>query len=233
MLRAKQLWEDLKGVKMTKEIYAVYGASGFGREVMPLLRANVSGGDIYFVDDHSNKLMLNGHQVVSYEGFLELHAEKKYIAIAIADTGLRQSLTERCLGDGIEIISVSATNCTVMDAVEFDAGLILCPYTTITSNVKIGKSFHANIYSYVAHDCVIGDYVTFAPGVKCNGNVVIEDYAYIGTGAMIKQGRPGKPLRIGKGAVVGMGAVVTKDVADGVVVLGNPAKPLTRKGLGG
>ncbi|ESQ99725.1 hypothetical protein F753_08980 [Stutzerimonas chloritidismutans AW-1] len=59
------------------------------------------------------------------------------------------------------------------------------------------------------------------------------DYAYIGTGAIIKQGRPGKPLRIGKGAVVGMGAVVTKDVADGAVVVGNPAKPLARKGLGG
>lgn len=41
-----------------------------------------------------------------------------------------------------------------------------------------GRHFHANLYSYVEHDCVIGDFVTFAPGVKCNGNVVVEDYAY-------------------------------------------------------
>ena len=72
---------------------------------------------------------------------------------------------------------------------------------------------------------MIGDYVTFAPSVRCNGNIVIEDHAYIGTGAVIKQGTPEKPLVIGKGAVVGMGAVVTKDVPPGVTVVGNPAKP--------
>lgn len=108
------------------------------------------------------------------------------------------------------------------------SGAILAPFVTITSNVRIGKNFHANIYCYVAHDCVIGDFVTFAPAVRCNGNVVIEDHAYIGTGAILKQGRPDKPLVIGRGAVVGMGAVVTKDVPPGVTVVGNPARPLIK-----
>ena len=106
--------------------------------------------------------------------------------------------------------------------------MILCGFATITSNATIGRHFHGNIYSYVAHDCVIGDFVTFAPGVKCNGNVHIEDHAYIGTGAVLRQGEPGKPLIIGAGAVVGMGAVVTRDVPPGVTVDGNPAKPLIK-----
>ena len=113
-----------------------------------------------------------------------------------------------------------------MDGVNIGQGFVISPFVTITSNVKIGKGFHANLYSYVAHDCVVGDYVTFAPSVKCNGNVFIEDYAYIGTGAIIKQGKPGAPLVIGKGAIIGMGAVVTKDVPAGAIVVGNPAKPL-------
>ena len=200
---------------------------------MPLVRESVGGNDLVFVDDNVSKSQINSHEVMIYDAFLKLRAERKYITIAIADAEIREKLTERCLADGIEIFDVTASNVFLMDEVSIGHGAILCPFTTITSNVKIGKSFHANIYSYIAHDCVVGDYVTFAPGVKCNGNVVIEDYAYVGTGAIIKQGRPGKPLRIGKGALVGMGAVVTKDVAEGAVVVGNPAKPLARKRFGG
>ena len=134
----------------------------------------------------------------------------------------------RCAEDGVAAWSVAAANVEILDDVQIGVGAILCPFVTVTSNIQIGKHFHANLYSYVEHDCVIGDYVTFAPAVKCNGNIVIEDHAYVGAGAIIKQGRPGQPLVIGKGAVVGMGAVVTKDVPAGATVVGNPARFLVK-----
>jgi sugar O-acyltransferase (sialic acid O-acetyltransferase NeuD family) len=141
---------------------------------------------------------------------------------------VRRALAGRCEADGIEFIEVRAANVIQLDSVEIGVGAILCPFVTLTSNVRIGRHFHCNLYSYVAHDCVIGDFVTFAPGVKCNGNVVIEDDVYVGTGAVIKQGRPDAPLVIGKGAVVGMGAVVTRSVPPGATVVGNPARPMVR-----
>lgn len=211
---------------MDKTLVGVYGAGGFGREVLPLVREQLKlvDAELVFVDDGDVGSSLNGHQVFSYEQFLAEKATNKQIVFAITDSVIREKLAQKCAGDNIPVLNVVADNAVVLDKVSVGEGAVFCHFTQLTSNVRIGKHFHANIYSYVAHDCVIGDYVTFAPAVRCNGNVVIEDYAYIGTGAVIKQGAPNKPLVIGKGAVVGMGAVVTKDVPPGVTVVGNPAK---------
>ncbi|RUO74521.1 acetyltransferase [Pseudidiomarina sediminum] len=213
---------------MTKLI-GVYGASGFGREVMPLVRVQFPDADYVFIDDGAAGGELNGYPILSYEDFCAKDVSERAVSIAIANSSVREKLAAKLTESGIPQIDVLASNVVVLDAVDMQAGAILCPFVTLTSNIKIGKSFHANIYSYVAHDCVIGDYVTFAPSAKCNGNVHIEDHAYIGTGAVIKQGTPDKPVVIGKGAIVGMGAVVTKSVAPGTVVVGNPAKPLEKK----
>jgi acyl-[acyl carrier protein]--UDP-N-acetylglucosamine O-acyltransferase len=102
------------------------------------------------------------------------------------------------------------------------AGRVQSPTAGSPARVGVGRCFHGNLYSYVEHDCAVGDFVTFAPCAKCNGNVHIGDYAYIGSGAVLKQGKPGAPLVIGAGASVGMGAT---GCAAGVTVVGNPARP--------
>lgn len=206
-------------------IYAVYGASGCGRGITPLVQ---NAAKLYFIDDGLANTTINGYQVLSYSHFLAMPAKNKYVAIAIANSKIRQKLAETLIKDGCLPWHIQADNVIIMDDVAIGEGALLSPFVTLTSNIEIGRFFHANLYSYVEHDCIIGDYVTFAPRVCCNGNVHIHDHAYIGTGAVIKQGTPDKPLVIGEGAVVGMGAVVTKDVPAGAIVVGNPAKALIK-----
>mgnify|MGYP006269893247 CR=1 FL=1 len=214
--------------------YAIFGASGCGRGVLPLVRQSLGNelgrtSDLVFVDDNPPAPILNGHRVLTYSEWLSEPAESRWITLAIASGRIREKLAERCMADGVRFIEARAVNVVEMDEVQIGDGAILCPFVTLTSNIRIGRHFHANLYSYVEHDCIIGDFVTFAPGVMCNGNITIEDHVYVGAGAMIRQGKPGKPLVIGQGAVIGMGAVVTKDVPEGVTVVGNPARILIPK----
>lgn len=193
---------------------------------MPLARNMDALSDdiLVFVDDSKDvPATINGHEVWSFEKFLDRSAELKQIAVAIAEPASRATIVERVAAHSIPLLSVWAEQSCIMDDVDIGEGILVSPYVTFTSNIKVGRCFHANLYSYVEHDCVIGDFVTFAPGVHCNGNVLIGDYAYIGSGAVIKQG-----LTIGRGATVGMGAIVTKDVPEGVTVVGNPARILEK-----
>lgn len=213
-------------------IYAIYGSSGFGREVIPLAKKNLDLKDgaskIVFVDDNPLDKNINGYEVMSWSQFSAASCNTKHVNVAIGDSKVREGIVIKCANANVKFFNVVAENFVQLDANIIGEGAILTPFSMLTSNTKIGKHFHLNIYSYVAHDCVIGDYVTLAPGVKCNGNVIIEDHAYIGTGAIIKQGTPAKPLIIGSRAIVGAGAVVTKNVLAGTTVVGNPAREMVK-----
>jgi sugar O-acyltransferase (sialic acid O-acetyltransferase NeuD family) len=198
---------------------------------LPLARDQLAGEgehELVFVDDAAAGSIVNGHRVLAFDEFASTTEAERHIALAVADSRLREQLAEKCSAAGVAFFSVWASNVVRMDDVEIGEGALISPFVTLTSNIRIGSHFQANLYSYVEHDCVIGDFVTFAPRVACNGNVHIGDHVYIGTGAVIRQGRAGAPLRIGEGAVVGMGAVVTKDVPAGATVVGVPARPLHR-----
>ena len=207
---------------MSEGPLGIFGAGGCGRGIMPLARAQYPGRRLVFVEDTPHAGSCNGHPVVALSDFAQ--ADGASIAIAVADPTVRQRIAATCKAAGLGFFDVRAGDTMTMDDVEIGPGGLVSPFCTFTSNIRVGAHFHSNLYSYVEHDCRIGDFVTFAPSVRCNGNVTIGDCAYIGCGAMIRQG-----VTIGEGATVGMGAVVVADVAAGTTVVGNPARLLVRR----
>jgi sugar O-acyltransferase (sialic acid O-acetyltransferase NeuD family) len=215
--------------------FALVGAGGFGREVMPWAKRSLAvlyppdryRLDCYFVVSSPTAKVVNGVPCIGEPEFAALPGTRLF-NVAIGNSRTREAMAER-LAAHASPVSLVADTATILDRNEIGDGLTLCPFAMITSNARVGRHFHANIFSYVAHDCVIGDYVTFAPAVKCNGNVHIGDHAYIGTGAILRHGTPEAPLIIGERAVVGMGAVVTRNVPPDTTVVGNPARPMDPK----
>src|SRR5262249_16966918 len=214
-----------------KTTFGLVGANGFGREVMVSVRktfelmAERDGcHDIYFVDVSPPAQMVNDVPCISEQSFIDLAAPKEF-NIAIADTKVRERIAAKFLPYA-RPMEIRGSNVIVGDDVQIGEGAIICQFSMITANPRIGRFFHCNIYSYVAHDCVIGDFVTFCPKVCCNGRVSIGNNVYVGTGVLIRNGSHSKHLVIGEGAIIGMGAVVTKDVPPYTTVIGNPARPM-------
>ena len=110
-------------------------------------------------------------------------------------------------------------------------------------HISVGENFYANYDCIMVDVCeiIIGDNVLLAPrvgiytaghpidaavrneGLEFGKPVIIGDNVWIGGNAVIKPG-----VTIGSGVVIGSGSVVTKDIPDHVVAVGNPCRVLRK-----
>jgi hypothetical protein len=118
-------------------VYGIYGASGFGKEVLPLVKEQFgSEAKIVFVDDGDVPNELLGCDILNFEQFVNLEGQKK-VTIAIANSKIREKLTLKCLENGIEVFDVKASNVVVLEDVKMGEGSILCPFVTLTSDITM------------------------------------------------------------------------------------------------
>ena len=121
------------------------------------------------------------------------------------------------------ITSHSLTNAIHSSAIiskraKLGRGCMVMHGAIIQVQAVIGDHVIVNTAASIDHDCEIDGFVHIAPGAVLCGRVKVGEGALIGAGAVILPG-----VTIGAWATIGAGAVVTKDVAAGVVLVGNPA----------
>ena len=211
---------------IVSKVFGLFGAGGFGREIVDFALNTFDKKEIKFIDDNFERQVVNGYEVLSRDSFLNINVKDKYFNISVSNSLKRKEIADYFINQNCKIYDLISPTSILQNYSKVGLGSVRCDFTLIAPNANIGKFFHANRYTQVSHDCIIGDYVTFAPSVGIMGNVKINDHVYIGLGALIKNGTSERPIIIGENAVVGMGAVVLNDVEPNTTVVGNPARTI-------
>lgn len=91
----------------------------------------------------------------------------------------------------------------------------------LQAEVSVGDNSSIHMGALIGHESRIGHSVFIAHGVSVSGCCEIGDGTFIGTNASVLP-----RVRIGRWATIGAGAVITRDVPDQAVVVGNPARQI-------
>lgn len=102
-------------------------------------------------------------------------------------------------------------------------GTVIMPHVSVSSGTKFGKSCLVMVGATVGHDNEIGDYCHIAAQACIGAYLKIGVGVHIGLNATIREN-----LVIENYATIGMGSVLTKNVGESEIWVGNPAKFLRK-----
>ncbi len=206
-------------------LYA-YCAGGFGKEVMDIARrlnaATNQWSAIEYVDDHLASPQKYGAPVVRLESIIASGglAASQFI-VASGEPEVRRLLLAKLTGLSAKLARVIDATTLVADTAMIEEGVLIAPMCSISSDAVIERNAAVNTMTIVGHDCRVGRNSVLSSMVNLGGGCKVGENTYIGMGALIKEG-----VAIGADAIVGMGSVVYTDIPDGVIALGNPARPM-------
>jgi sugar O-acyltransferase (sialic acid O-acetyltransferase NeuD family) len=144
--------------------------------------------------------------------------------VGLGATGVghaRRRMFEYGVSCGLEPLTVVHPAAVISPSARMGRGCQVLAGSVVQARAVLGDNVIVNTGAIVEHDCVLGDDVHLATGARLAGGVSVGRGSLVGLGAAVLQG-----LHVGEDAIVGGGAVVVRDVPDGVVVAGVPARPL-------
>jgi sugar O-acyltransferase (sialic acid O-acetyltransferase NeuD family) len=204
----------------------IYFLGAANPETIRMIRAvQRSTPDIEFVgfldnDHHKKNTDFFGFPVI---GGIELVRnlacpDVYFVNLITGNTKTRYETTRAILEAGGKLTnfihpSIDLTMC------KLGVGIYLQEAVVIQAGVEIGDNSCIHMGALIGHETIIGSSVFIAHAVSVSGCCQIGDGTFIGTNATILP-----RIKVGSWVTIGAGTVITKDVPNYAVVVGNPGR---------
>ena len=207
------------------EPLVIVGVGGHGREMLGLVEAINAERPRYeilgFLDDDPARHghVVHDHPVLGGRDWLRGTRAPPLVVLGIGVSSARARATARYDALGARYPTLVHPSASIGRRVSLAPGVIVTAGCIVTTDVIVGAHTHLNLGASVSHDCVLGRWVTLAPGVRLAGNVTLGDGCDVGVAAAAIPG-----VEVGAWSIVGAGAVITRSLPPDVTAVGVPAR---------
>ena len=217
-------------MKVLSNPYIIWGSAGHAKVLADLI--GIMGAKVIAIFDNDETVgsclpkvpIFHGHE--GLKEWVDLHGGdgvNAVIAIGGSRGQARLDIAIQLKSYGISLPSLIHPGAAVASTVSYGEGCQILANSVVAADCKLGRHVIINNSANVDHECELGDGVHVAPGAVLCGCINVGHNSMIGAGASILP-----RIHIGERAIVGAGAVVTSDVPPGTIVVGNPARKLTK-----
>lgn len=213
-------------------LLGIYGSGGLGREVMDLART-INGNEekwhkIVFINDYKEQHVAGQIEYYTLDDFnATFSADKTVVVIAVGEPKVRLILRDKVITYGFSLQTLMHPSAFIGSNTQIGNGTIIQYGSFVSCDVKIGTNVLVQPFGAIGHDSVVGDDTVISENVAVSGTCSIGTRVYIGVGVPIKE-----CTTIGADSIIGMGSVVLRDIPEGVIAMGNPARPLKNNETG-
>ena len=199
----------------------ILGAGGHGKVMAEAAEAVGVWQKIALLDDRHE--MLNGTLRWPVPGAVadapRFASEYSDAVVAVGDSATRLAWLDMLTAQGFRIPLLVHPAAWISPTALLGDGCVVMANATLQADTVLGRGCIVNTGASVDHDCVLGDGVHVCPGASRGGGVHVGSGSWLGIGCSVIQG-----IRIGEHVTIGAGAAVISDIADGLTVVGVPAR---------